>query len=79
MEPEVSLLQLQMRATSPYPEPARPSPYPYIPLPEDYLCTLLNIKADTTYSFALYVKIMFTLEQPTKTHKESRVIALLIL
>ena len=35
MEPEGSLSHLQVPATSPYPEPARPSPYPHILLPED--------------------------------------------
>ena len=35
METEGSLLQSQVPATCPYPEPARSRPYPQIPLPED--------------------------------------------
>ena len=35
MEPEGSLLHLQVPATYPYPEPAQSSPHPHIPLPED--------------------------------------------
>ena len=35
MEPESSLLHLQVPAPCPYPEPAWSSPYPHIPLPED--------------------------------------------
>jgi hypothetical protein len=42
METEGSLLQSQVPATFPYPEPARSSPYPHIPLPEDDLRTLLQ-------------------------------------
>jgi len=34
MEPEGSLLHLQVPATCPYSEPARSSPYLHIPLPE---------------------------------------------
>jgi hypothetical protein len=35
MEPEGSLSQSQVAATSLYPEPGQSSPYPHIPLPED--------------------------------------------
>jgi len=35
MEPEVSLPDLQMPATCPYPEPERSSPHPKIQIPED--------------------------------------------
>ena len=35
MEPESSLLHLQVPATCPYPEPARSSPQPNNQLPED--------------------------------------------
>jgi hypothetical protein len=35
MDPESSLLQSQVPATCPYPEPARSSPQPHIPFLED--------------------------------------------
>ena len=35
MEPEGSLPHSQVRATCPYPQPARSSPYPHNPLPKD--------------------------------------------
>ena len=35
MEPEGSLVQSQVSATCPYPEPAQSSPYLHILLPED--------------------------------------------
>jgi len=35
MEPEDSLLHLQVPATCSYPDPDKSSPYPHIPIPDD--------------------------------------------